>query len=226
MNIDWFWPTLSASKGEADELRKQDLEFIKEFSETQSSDIILDEARRLYDQEQARRAVIDSKAGIYIAIATALIAILLSLAPLLIDVRVPIDYQLTSFLDVLTVLTLILSWIALIRCTLWSHQALKVSAFHQLNWKILITSDANIALDLQLIKKLLTCLRCNYDLTNDAATSVKMAHALVTSAWLWLIISMLSRLLSYVIGGFEENPAEVDVVSPIINVFTMCSGIV
>lgn len=53
MNRDLFWPTLvEDSQSIKKELLKKDLEIISGLSAVSSTNIILDESRRLYDQEQ------------------------------------------------------------------------------------------------------------------------------------------------------------------------------
>lgn len=231
MNLDLFWPTLSQdSQSIKRELLEKDLELITGLSTNDATGILLDESRRLYDQEQARRSTIDSKAGVYIAVSIALITILLSLAPVVIKLKIPVKFNLLSVLDLLTIAVFMLALTILVRCVMWSHKALKVSPFHLLNWKELITHNNTKTLQLQLVKKLLSTLRKNYDLTNDTVTCVKMAHALLTSAMFWLIAGILIQTISYFFygDGFGDvgDVPNKDSLSPTINIFNIKSELV
>ncbi len=227
MNRDLFWPTLvEDSQSIKKELLKKDLEIISGLSAVSSTNIILDESRRLYDQEQERRSTIDSKAGVYLAASTALIPILLSLAPLVVKLEIPIKLTLSNTLSFAAIVTFVLALTILVRCVMWSHKALKVSPFHLLNWKQLITHDDTLTLELQLIKKLLSTLRHNYDLTNDTATSVKMAHALLTSAMFWLILGVAIQTVSFFLHGFDGALPSKDSIRPIVNIFTIKSELI
>ena len=224
MNLDLFWPALSQNSNCIKrELLEKDLEQINGLSANGATGIILDESRRLYDQEQARRATIDSKAGVYIAASTALIPILISLAPVVIKLEMLLEFNILSVLNLLTIAVFMLALIMLVRCVIWSHQALKVSPFHLLSWKELLKHNNTKALQLQLVKNLLNTLRKNYDLTNDTVTCVKMAHALLTSAMFWLIVGTLIQTASYFFYGFDgigEVPDK-DSLRPIINIINI-----
>ncbi|PTP75244.1 hypothetical protein [Vibrio splendidus] len=227
MNRDLFWPTLVQNpKSIKRELLEKDLDIISGLSTVSSTNIILDESRRLYDQEQERRSTIDSKAGVYLAASTALIPILISLAPFVVKLEIPIRFTLSTTFSFLAITALVLALTILVRCVIWSHKALKVSPFHLLNWKELITHDDTQTLELQLIKKLLSTLRYNYDLTNDTATSVKMAHALLTSAMFWLIFGVAIQTVSFFLHGFDGALPSKDSLRPIVNIFTIQSELI
>jgi hypothetical protein len=198
MDTDLFWPTLTRNNNNITDKVNEDICKIKNFKSKSARTVVLDESRRLYDQEQNRRSTTDSKAGIYIAISTALIATLLSLTPLIISGERPIVSNVIIFCS------LSLSIITLSRCAMWSHKALQVSSFYQLDWKVLISSRSTKKLEIYLAKQLLCNLRKNYELTNEAVTCIKMAHALVTSAWIWFFICILVRLFSYIYFDFIE----------------------
>ncbi|MDE1211775.1 hypothetical protein [Vibrio aestuarianus] len=117
MNRDLFWPTLvEDSQSIKKELLKKDLEIISGLSAVSSTNIILDESRRLYDQE--RRSTIDSKAGVYLAASTALIPILLSLAPLVVKLEIPIKLTLSNTLSFAAIATFVLALTILVRCVM------------------------------------------------------------------------------------------------------------
>ncbi|GIU32525.1 hypothetical protein L2719_10125 [Shewanella schlegeliana] len=198
MNADLFWPTLTRNNNNIADKVNEDICKIQNSKPKSARTVVLDEARRLYDQEQNRRSTTDSKAGIYIAISTALIPTLLSLTPFIMSGERPI------VLNFIILCSFLLSIITLSRCALWSHEALQVSPFYQLDWKVLISSKSTKKLEICLAKQLLCNLRKNYELTNEAVTCIKMAHALVTSAWIWLFICILVRLFSYIYVDFIE----------------------
>ncbi|MDR9767201.1 hypothetical protein RJP56_14150 [Shewanella baltica] len=215
MNTDLFWPKLTRSN--INNKINDDIYKIKNLKSSFATAVMLDEARRLYDQEQNRRSTADSKAGIYIAVSTALITILLSLTPLIMSSERQMALELIIFFS------LSLSAINLIRCVVWSHKALQVTSFYQLDWKVLISSKNSKALELTITKEILCNLRRNYELTNEAVTCIKMAHALVTSAWIWFFICILARLLSYIYVGFIEAIIHSDALPPSIYICTKCT---
>ncbi|MDN3617041.1 hypothetical protein ACFFUS_13980 [Vibrio gallaecicus] len=226
MNLDLFWPTISyGSENAKKELLERDLELLNDLSVNDAIGVTLDESRRLYDQEQARRSTVDSKAGTYIAASTALIPILISLASIITSFDTLIEFNGLSVLGLLTTVAFMFALIMSIRCVMWSHKALKVSSFHLLSWQELITHDNPETLQLQLAKKLLSALRINYDLTNSTVTCVKMAHALLTSAMFWLIVGTLLQAFAYLLNGSEALGGlhNRDAISPIINIFNIKS---
>ncbi|MDE1208745.1 hypothetical protein L9W86_01375, partial [Vibrio aestuarianus] len=63
-------------------------------------------------------------------------------------------------------------------------------------------------------------------LTNDTATSVKMAHALLTSAMFWLILGVAIQTVSFFLHGFDGALPSKDSIRPIVNIFTIKSELI
>ncbi|MBY7813860.1 hypothetical protein KW448_19705 [Vibrio fluvialis] len=188
-NFDLFWPHLETN--ESDKQKNQDtllndISDIKSYSFENKNDTntILDEVRRLYDQEQERRSGADGKAGIYIASVTALIAFFSTLTP---------DIDQNSF-NVIAIFPFSMAIIQLIRSGLWALNTLKVTQYHLLNWKMLISKD-NVEVNKRLIIELLISLRANYDLNNKKITNLNMSHATLISSSVWLLVFMILKLI-------------------------------
>ncbi|WP_417438870.1 hypothetical protein [Idiomarina sp.] len=214
MNFDLLWPRLSGKSD--DESLKRDLELIKKADPGDFVDVALGEARRLYDQEQQRRSSADSKGGLYLGVATAFLASLITLSPLAIDIIGRSESGLYSALSWLMVITMGISAIVAFRCILWAKHALKVAAFRTMSWRDLLNvGDEKV--ELTLFRDTLKCLRHNYVATNEKVTNVKMAEALLKSAWFWLILSLLVRLFYHLIEGSPSGS------ETIINVISICS---
>jgi len=213
MDFDLFWPRLITNSN--DESLQRDLEFIAEANPGNCINAALGEARRLYDQEQQRRSSADSKGGLYLGVATAFLASLITLFPLAFDIIGQSDSTPSNMLSWLIIITMIISAIAAFRCILWSKSTLEVKAFTTINWRDLL-KFTNEEADLALFRDTLRCLRHNDVSTNAKVTNVKMAEALLKSAWFWLIISLLTRLFYHLIIS-EPNTSET-----IINFISLC----
>lgn len=213
MNLDLLWPRLSRKAG--DESLQKDLDSISAADPGDFVDAALGEARRLYDQEQNRRSSADSKGGLYVGVATAFLASLITLSPLAIDIIGKSDSGLSSALSWLMVITMSISAIVALRCILWAKRALKVTGFYTMDWRDLLkVGDEKV--ELTLFRDTLECLRRNDAATNEKVTNVKMAEALLKSAWFWLILSLLVRLFYHLI---ESSPSGSET---IFNVISIC----
>ncbi|MFD2631262.1 hypothetical protein [Idiomarina piscisalsi] len=202
MNFDLLWPRLERKSG--DSSTEKDLDLIKEADPGDFVDVALDEARRLYDHEQQRRSSADSKGGLYLGVATAFLASLITLSPLVINIIGESESALQSALSWLMLLTMSISAIVAFRCILWAKRALKVTSFRAISWKDLF-EVGDEKFELTLFRNTLRCLRRNYDATNEKVTHVKMAEALLKSAWFWLILSLVVKLFYYLIDGSSSD---------------------
>ena len=216
MNLDLLWPRLS--RKEDDNSLQRDLDSISEADPGDCVDTALCEARRLYDQEQQRRSSADSKGGLYLGVSTAFLASLITLSPLAIDIIGKSESGLNSVLTWIMLITMGMSAVVAFRCILWAKGALKVTAFRTMNWKDLLqVGDEKV--ELVLFRDTLKCLRHNFVATNEKVTNVKMAEALLKSAWFWLILSLLVRLFYHLVDVDQSRP------ETIINIINICSEI-
>jgi hypothetical protein len=217
MNFDLLWPRLSRNSD--NESLQRDLELISKVDPGDFVDAALGEARRLYDQEQQRRSSADSKGGLYLGVATAFLASLITLSPLAIDIIGKSESSLLTALAWLMLITMAISATVAFRCILWAKGALKVTAFQTMNWRDLLkVSDEKV--ELTLFRDTLKYLRHNDVATNEKVTNVKMAEALLKSAWFWLILSLLVRLFYHLIEGSPSGAES------IINVISFCPEMV
>ncbi|MEZ8131491.1 hypothetical protein FCV66_13325 [Enterovibrio norvegicus] len=205
MNFDLFWPTIKMpSEDKINEKINIDIRKIKGQHSSTNSQVILDEARRLYDQEQDRRSTADNKAGIYIASIAALLSIILSLIPTIINANQHFA------INVINVLVFTMAIMNLLRAAIWAKKVISVSSFHLIHWGDLLSAHNNIDIENYLVKKLLCALRANYDLINNKVTSIKMTHALLVSACFWFLIIIIIRILSHfssMLFDFSINPS-------------------
>src|SRR5690554_5808155 len=107
MNFDLLWPCLSRKSN--DELLSRDLDSISKSDPGGFVGVALCEARRLYDQEQQRRSSADSKGGLYLSVASAFFASLITLFPLAIDIAVKSESGMLSTLSWLMLITMTMS---------------------------------------------------------------------------------------------------------------------
>ncbi|MCF2909827.1 hypothetical protein L1285_15990 [Pseudoalteromonas sp. DL2-H2.2] len=202
MNWDLFWPRLNTGGSlNQNELRAKDLDKIRNLALqgkrtsighcSKSTNLLLDEARRLYDHELGRKTTADNKAGIYIATVTALFSLLASVTPIIFKEAT------ASATVTLSVLCMIVGLLNLMRAALWAQKVLQVNAFHLLGWQDLIQCSKSKDAPLKLTKEILTALRINYDLTNEKVTYIKMTHTLMISASFWLILLLGIQLTGF-----------------------------
>lgn len=217
MNLDLLWPRLSRKVD--DKPLQRDLDAINQADPGDFVDTALGEARRLYDQEQQRRSSADSKGGLYLGVSTAFLASLITLSPLAIDIIGKSESGISSVLTWIMLISMGMSAVVAFRCILWAKGALKVSAFRTINWKDLLqVGDERV--ELALFRDTLKCLRHNDVATNEKVTNVKMAEALLKSAWFWLILSLVVRLFYYLIDVSQSSP------ETIINIISICPEMV
>jgi hypothetical protein len=186
MNYDWFWPRFE-NKSDLESLnasRSTDIIRIRESLKDINDATVLEEARRLYDQEQSRRDGADNKAGIYIAAVTALIAFFSSLMPKISN----------SFVDIILFMPFLLALIQLVRSGVWALKTLKVTKHYLLGWNDLI-GNVGSSSSQYITENLLVALRANYDLNNEKITNLNMSHAALISASFWLLVFMTFKIL-------------------------------
>lgn len=202
MNWDLFWPHLNTVGSlNQNDLRANDLNKIRNLTVqgkqastehfSKSANLLLDEARRLYDHELGRKTTADNKAGIYIATVTALFSLLASVTPII------FKGEAATTTVVLSALCMVVGLLNLMRAAIWAQKVLKVNAFHLLGWQDLIQCSKSKDAPLKLAKEILTALRINYDLTNEKVTYIKMTHALMVSASFWLILLLGIQLVGF-----------------------------
>ncbi|WP_105200900.1 hypothetical protein [Pseudoalteromonas sp. T1lg10] len=199
INPDWFWPTLQTDTSPGVNFQEKANQIRESIDKSPNSPtIILDEVRRLYDQEQQRRALVDSKAGVYQASSAAFVAVLLSITPLFIDKFDEISSISQGVMYCFSLSFLVMAMVLLARALRWSHKALAVSVTHVLDWEALTSEQqCKDCFERSIAKKLLVYQHKNSILTNDVVTDIKMVQALVTAAFFWFILSASFRVILY-----------------------------
>ncbi|WP_210514641.1 hypothetical protein [Pantoea ananatis] len=207
MKIDWlrikefFWPILEKlsddEKNKEAEILEKDLSKIKANTWNDSCELALNEAKKLNELEEQRRASADSKAAIYLAAITALAPVLTSLIPGAIT-----KFEGSKFIDGLSFFIFIYALINLLRAALWAFDTLKVSASHRVDVNELtdIWSGDEKKYEIKLIIANLSCVRRNRKGVNLKVTCIKMTHALLlrifVAFFLLLLIQSANLLMS------------------------------
>jgi len=207
MKVDWlrlkefFWPILEKlsddEKNKEAEILEKDLSKIKANTWNDSCELALNEAKKLNELEEQRRASADSKAAIYLAAITALAPVLTSLIPGAIT-----KFEGSKFIDGLSFFIFIYALINLLRAALWAFDTLKVSASHRVDVNELtdIWSGDEKKYEIKLIIANLSCVRRNRKGVNLKVTCIKMTHALLlrifVAFFLLLLIQSANLLIS------------------------------
>jgi len=207
MKLDLLWPILQKhdNKKQNEELTHLQQRGInkKRFSirgqeqNNQKDQIVLEELRRLYDQEIDRRASADNKAGIYIASITALLSILVPLLPNI------LKFDKVTFSSTLSYIFIFLSLCGLFRAAYWSNKVIGVSKYFVLGWQDILRAGNSKNTTIRLIEEILISLVRNYELNNEKVTSIKMTQALMISASFWLLIFAVFQVLSFIVSNIS-----------------------
>ena len=152
------------------EIERQDIEAAENTHWERSSELALDEARRLIDSEEDRRRTVENKASTYLLFAAGFSA---AFIPILPDI---LERKTGSAPQCLIDLIIIFSISYLLTSGLWAFRALKVGIYHRLDvfelsqlWK---HSQPNI----QLIRETFKIGRSNYAAINEKVSCLKMAQ--------------------------------------------------
>lgn len=198
---DFFWPTLERASLDHQENAATALTAdVKSIAAITASDAsgptLLEEARRLTDEEGNTRSSVEARGGIYLATIGTLIPIIIFVADLLTVGMVPFS---------LGVLNIALSLIAiayLVGAMRWSFKALSVGTYHRVSVRdipvIAIAADPS----LKLTKDLLEAVRRNRPAINAKVTAIKMAELFI---WRSIIVLLILLAVSQVPNGFVVN---------------------
>lgn len=207
MKVDWlrikefFWPVLEKlsddEKNKEAESLERDLSKIKANTWNDSCELALNEAKKLNELEEQRRASADSKAAIYLAAITALAPVLTSLIPGAIT-----KFEGSKFIDGLSFVIFIYALINLLRAALWAFDTLKVSASHRVDVKELtdIWSGDEKKYEIKLIIANLSCVRRNRKGVNLKVTCIKMTHALLLRIFIAFFLLLLIQSANLLIS--------------------------
>ncbi len=172
---DWIWPIYERPNDvdqaqEAQSLRA-DLEAVKAAKLDKDVEVLLDEARRLFDAESERRKGADARATSYLTVLGVLIPLLAAVAP----------SALGPTNDVAkTLVTLVLFAAAagyLFGGAVWAFLTLRISVSYRMDAIDLVNIWATPARKTDLVKGLLSCVRYERRGVNEKVSFIKMAHA-------------------------------------------------
>lgn len=207
MKVNWlrikefFWPAVEKLSNdeiiEEEKILERDISKIKANTWNEGCELALNEAKKLNELEEQRRAGADSKAAIYLAAITTLAPVLTSLIPGAIT-----KFEGIKFIDGLSFIIFIYALINLLRAALWAFDTLKVSVSHRVDVNELtnIWSGDDKKYEIKLIIANLSCVRKNRKGVNLKVTCIKMTHALLlrifVAFFLLLLIQSANLLIS------------------------------
>lgn len=169
---DFLWPTQSkVSSDDQKRLINRLNEAVEEGDWSKGADVALEEARRIFDSESARRSSADSKAGIYLAAITALIPVLTSLLPNLWGSKIHVIFGGLSFL------TFGISVAYLIGAGWWAFKTINVSVSYTISPYDIAMSWKNDSPEQGLAKRLCKAVIANYDRVNEKILFIKITHS-------------------------------------------------
>lgn len=190
---EFFWPILSSPcKCELDEISKSIDNDIKSIQDTDwgaEQELALEEARRLYSEEDERRKTAESKASNLLLVAVALIPLLTYLETMIWDG----SHGSAPLWLTLPMLALAVAYLG--NAGLWAFRTLTVGAYHRVYPADLINiwgGDKNIKL--KLIIELMEAVRRNQEPINEKVSATKMTHAFLLRAVLAFSILLIIRI--------------------------------
>lgn len=200
MIFNWLkellWPSLEEWRpAELSDIRYTNIEEVEDIRSTiwcVESELALEEARRIANDEEDRRKTAESKASNLLMVAAALVPIFTSLETAIWEAKMGTAPKWIS-LPLLAVAILYLCWAAL-----WSLRSMATSQYHRVYHADLIKIwEVGQDIKTRLVKEILLATRRNQDEINNKVSCLKMGHAFLFRA----IIAFCFLLL--VQAGFE-----------------------
>lgn len=184
---EWVLPLLDrpdASTITADQARLgRELDAIDAQGWSTNVDVALDEARRIFDAEMARRASADAKATTYMAVVAALVPIGLSVQGAVAEGKIG---SAPSWVN-LTILAVGMLYV--IGAGLWAFRVLKVSGAARADVPDVLRAWKRRDPRTHLVRSILKAARLNWSGVNEKVTGIRMAHEYLMRAF--LVFSML-----------------------------------
>lgn len=186
---DFLWPTLtSAGSSTQDGLINSMRETVDKADWTLSPVVALEEARRIFDAENERRRGADSKAGIYLAVVTALIPVLTSLLPNLWEDDIHVG--LSNF----SLLAFGVSVAYLARAGWYAFQTISVAVAITISPLDIARSWETASPEQELAKRLAQAAIANYSRVNEKITFIKMTHAYLLRSFICFIFLLVVQV--------------------------------
>lgn len=152
---------------------------------SRSADVALEEARRIFDAESARRSGADGKAGIYLAAITALIPVLTSLLPNLWGSEIHL------VLGSLSLVTFGVSVAYLVGAGWWAFKTIGVATSHTISPYDIAMSWKTDDPEQELAKRLAKAVIVNYDGVNEKVLFIKLTHAYLLRSFFCFVALLL-----------------------------------
>ncbi|WP_322966013.1 hypothetical protein [Sphingomonas fuzhouensis] len=202
---EWVIPLLNQPDGRqvaADAERlSRDLASVEAQGWTAHPDVALDEARRIFDAEMARRASADAKATTYIAVIAALVPIGLSVQGAVVENKIGTA---PSWVNLLI---LAAGMLYVIGAGIWAFRALKVSGAARADIPDVLRAWKRRDPRIHMIRTTLKAARLNWSSVNDKVTFIRMAHEYLMRAFvtfsLLLIVNAAWTLASSAVNALR-----------------------
>lgn len=194
--VEFFWPRLSrpTTLQLEDQASNQthDLQLIKDAKWDTHTEMALECARALHEQETERKRSSESKASIYLAVIAAIFPVLVSLPKDLYGEEFP---DMSAGWQTVLLGFFVLGVVYLVRSGIWAFRTLAVSTHNRIDATDIVhlwgEPDANRAL----IRDLLITTRMNRAGVNAKVAYIKMAHAFLLRTFIAFAILLLIAVL-------------------------------
>ncbi|WP_158918708.1 hypothetical protein [Caulobacter sp. S45] len=188
---DWIWPVLERPDDEhlvrEGQRLQQDLDSVRSAKFDDDIDVLLAEARRLFDAEGERRKGADTRATGYLTVVGVLITLLAAVAPVALGPTKDISKTLVT----LALFAAAASY--LFGGAIWAFRTLRVAISHRLDVNDLIEIWATPARKTDLVKGILACVRYERRVVNEKISFIKMTHAFGLRAVAVFLIAIVVR---------------------------------
>jgi hypothetical protein len=204
---DLFWPTLERPSQEQKEVAATalaaDLNAIHAIAS--SSPSLLEEARRLTDQEADTRASIETRGGIYLATIGTLIPVIVFVADAV------TSGTSTTIQNIVIIVLSVVASLYLFGAGRWSLRALAIDNYHRFGVSDFRTTFAFKAPDLVLAKNLLQAVRHNRAVINQRVTAIKMTQMFIWRAVVILICLLLVAVIPNSVSRLIWPPEQTEI---------------
>lgn len=204
--LDFFWPTLENSSSDdiqkCDESRAADKALVANAHWAADPQFYLDEARRMFDDEQDRRRHADAKATNYLLVAAALVPVLTYLEGLVWGEKIAAAPRWLGLLMLMFALAYVINF------GRWAFNALRLTAYATTGVRDLakISMHQLKVSKSRLVTHIVENVRWNQDVTNEKLTAVKMAHEFLYRAfWMFGLIAVTQAAFGLYSSLAEKN---------------------
>lgn len=173
--MNFVWPTLDRltvkERNELDRINKEDEVAINSAILLRDNGVLLEEARRLGQEEEERRRGTETKAINYLLAATALLPLVGALLGSV------FEHKAGPAPSLIILPIIIVGVVYILGFAYWTFKTISVSQYHRIDARELIDTWKNLTDPVQvLIRKILVATRRNRDTINAKVSAIKMAH--------------------------------------------------